>query len=180
MPAMISRLQTKNGEIYALSQNWPEAEVLPLVDGNPNPNQLKVGSIFLLPGEEDPVYTFTTSTRDDGEEEEEEELAGTVSQPARYEIWCITDRILSLLMAQLRRQPVPQEELHYLYEGGAGLIRRVIHLDAVACVDEDWPAPSAFEKLIERFTELNRGAAAEEKEKQSAQAPSNGTAASPG
>lgn len=146
MPAMISRLQTKTGEVYALSQNWPGADQKAPDD----PDQLKVGPIFLLPGEEEPVY------ENDDEGEPTSEISATFSQPPRYEVWCVTDRVLTIMMAQLHGHQIPQSEIEYIRQGNAGMTRRTIYLDAVSAVDEDWPAAKAFVRLVDRFIDLSK------------------------
>lgn len=143
---MISRLQTKTGEVYALGQLWPGAE--PTADNDPN--QLKVGPIFLLPGEEAPEYDY------DDEGEPTGDITATFSQPPRYEVWCVTDRVLSIMMAQLHGHQVPEEELAYIHQGNVGMTRRTLYLDTVAAVDEDWPAAKAFVRLVDRFIDLGR------------------------
>lgn len=163
MPAMISRLQMKTGEVYALSQNWPGASVKETND----PNQLKVGPIFLLPGEEEPVYDV------DDEGESTGEISSSYSQPPRYEIWCVTDRVLTIMMAQLHNKPIPEQELAFIQEGNPGMTRRIVYLDSVMAVDEDWPAAKAFVKLVDRFIDLSRV----EEEEAAASPQSNGGAA---
>ena len=64
------------------------------------------------------------------------------------------------MMAQLRNEPIPEEELAL---GNAGMTRRIVYLDSVMAVDEDWPAAKAFGRLVDRFIDLSR---AEEEESQ--------------
>ena len=173
---MISRLQMKTGEVYALSQNWPGADV----KNDNDPNQLKVGPIFRLPGEEEPVY----ETDDEGESTGE--ISASYSLPPRYEVWCVTDRVLSIMMAQLHNKPIPEEELAFIQQAGAGMTRRIVYLDCVRAVDEDWPAAKAFLlAAVERYNDMSRAdeeeaqAREERNQQQQVAAPSNGQPMAP-
>lgn len=132
MPAMIQHLVTKDGTTYTTGLAWP---------GAPN-EQLKVGPIFFVSGEEEPLV------------DEDGDVSASISQPPCYEVWCVDDRFLSVFVGQLRGNEVPPAELQHVVESN-GAVRRLIYLDFVATVDEQWPAVLAFEKLVDRYTALN-------------------------
>jgi hypothetical protein len=161
MPATIQQLVTTDGTTYSMGHSWPGAAA---EDG---PESLKVGPIFFLNGEEEPVM------------DEDGDVAATISQPPRYEVWCVTDRLLAVFVGHLRGMQVPEVELQHIATS-RGMVRRIIGADQVASTDENWPAVVAFQKLVERFVEMNdseeEGVAAESQSQSQPQPPpGNGT-----
>lgn len=143
---MIQRLETSTGTVYDMSKPWPGVEPTP--EGVKDPNALKVGPIFFLPGEEEVVL------------DEDDEPTSTEVTPPRYEIWCVTDRNLTAFMASVKGEAIPPEEAENIIQ--STMTRRTIHLDKVGAVDEDWGAYPAFKQLIKRFADMSNAEKAEE------------------
>lgn len=174
MASTIQRLETKTGVVYSMGTHWPgtvdssTGQPFPAPDGKEVAvhDQLKVGPIFFVPGEEEPVY-----------DEDESEIIGSEKIPPFFELWCVTDRKLGVFLAHLRGQDVPKEELEVVANSGQ-ITRRVIYLEAISSYDEDMSVPSAFRKMTERFVEMygeeEKSSGEQQQQQQAAQQPGNG------